>query len=230
MQCETQVVELEDLNGSEGNGDDTRMSVSIQVTHSLDKSGKSTRRQIRISKQDLRNVTKTVSVSPEMERFGRDIGSGDQMIESALAHNSESNLKEENESDDASQVEQPMSPRSQDGEDTDPKKCRKEKEERGASARTGTVTLESVIKASQSTGAHVLQGSYDAQGVLTQEFAQVIPPPLVGDGEFPLNMTSSAMVPLSLLAAASPVGAGDLTRSTLLIENMLSFQETLRPT
>ena len=168
----------EDLNSSDVAGDDTRMSVSIQVTHSVAQSGKSTRRQIRISKQDLKNANKASPASPDMER---EIDSNNQIIGSFANYN-DSGLKEDVESEEGSSA-QPMSPRSQEGEETCTR-CSQEGEEtytrwcrkgRDKQARSGTMMLEDIIKASQSSGLHVLGGSYDqAHRLLTHEFDQKI--------------------------------------------------------
>ena len=107
VQCNTQVMELmEDLN-SELGGDDTRMSVSIQVTHSVAQSGTSTRRQIRISKQGLGSGLKATSVSPDIEALEREIASNNQIIGSLgvnplLGSELGRMMREENESEDGS--------------------------------------------------------------------------------------------------------------------------------
>ena len=55
------------------------------------------------------------SVSPGLAELEKEIESNNKIIGS-LAVNQASNLKEDNDSEDVSQVEQPMSPRSQEGE------------------------------------------------------------------------------------------------------------------
>ena len=143
------------------------MSVSIQVTHSVAQSGKSTRRQIRISKQDLKNVTKAGSMSPDVER---ELDANNQAVGS-FAHHNGSQLKEDIESEDGSSA-QPMSPRSQEGEEPEGGWIG---EGKGTQVRCGTMMLEDLLKASQSSGLRVLQGSYDhAHKLLTREFDQKI--------------------------------------------------------
>ena len=220
MQCNTQVMELgEDLNSSDVAGDDTRMSVSIQVTHSVAQSGKtSTRRQIRISKQDLKNANKASPTSPDMERG---IDSNDQLVGSFANYN-DSGLKEDVESEEGSSA-QPMSPRSQEGEEEG--HTRWHRGGRDKQARSGTMMLEDIIKASQSSGLHALGGSYDqTHKLLSHEFDQKIQPPvrpLMRSGEYPFPQAPpavSAIMPAGI-KAASPVETEKLAPSSLAIDH-----------
>ena len=172
------------------------MSVSIQVTHSVAHSGKSTRRQIRISKQDLKSVNLAASVSPGMAELEREIESNNKIIGS-LAVNQVSNLKDDNESEDVSQVEQPMSPRSQEGETNErgPPPPGKEK-------RLGRVLLAELNAFKQSTQPSQpwgqVMGSYDARRFLSSEFSEPLPAPLMRSGELPLQPANSAVMPAGL--------------------------------